>query len=449
MDLKVVLFYLLAILLCLMASQSWGASDVPQNYLTEPFAIKRSPETKNLQIGGNLDETRFLWPNMPAKKRFFSRIRITNDGDHDVINPRLSINGFRIPLSSDELIQDLSHGSQDPLDRVLRTFYTMSNYSLHALLNIDRIVPLSYFLYLNYGVCDEKSAVQAGLWDLFGYRWRSSEPHNHTSAEVEILGKTVHLDTDLHAFYLMYDNNTIASAQDIQDDPMLVLRSSHERVYDRFPRMPNDPEVSMYFSTEKYAALYNGLRRSVPPLKLGKPIKESITIVLRPGESYGWHIGEQKIVHPLNGDPSISSVLRDVLWETHLDMANKTHRWFLSGETKRRKVQNDIITLPYHLPFPLLGMKIHLIPASVGDPERLDLNQKIRVRMITHEKTIEDDVVLKEIIKGEYSFDHLVKGMPFPLREFRIEIDGSKLLLNNHKDFSLSGIRINLNCLST
>ena len=137
---------MLAIFLCLMVSQSWGSSDVPQSYLAESFTIGRSPETKILQIGGNLDETRFLWPNMPAKKRFFSRIRIINDGDHDVINPRLSINRFRIPLSSDELIENLSHGSHDPLDRVLRTFYAMCYYSVHAAPYDESAEPLSYFL---------------------------------------------------------------------------------------------------------------------------------------------------------------------------------------------------------------------------------------------------------------------------------------------------------------
>ena len=92
---------MLVIFLFLMVSQSWGSSDVPQSYLAESFAIRRSPEAKILQVSGNLDETRFLWPNMPAKKISFSRIRITNDGDRDVINPRLSINGFRIPFSSE------------------------------------------------------------------------------------------------------------------------------------------------------------------------------------------------------------------------------------------------------------------------------------------------------------------------------------------------------------
>jgi len=68
---------------------------------------------------------------------------------------------------------------------------------------------------------------------------------------------------------------------------------------------------------------------------------------------------------------------------------------------------------------------------------------------VTPQKTMEDCVALKEIIKGEYSLDKLVQGMPYPSRKFRIEIDGRKLPLNNHKDFTLSGIKINLNCLST
>lgn len=212
----------------------------------------------------------------------------------------------------------------------------------------------------------------------------------------------------------------------------------------------------MYFSSEKYAALY-WPRPSTPPLKFGKPEKQSVRFVLRPGESYGWHTGEPKNDHLLNDEPYIAPVVRDVLWETHLDLAKKAHRWFLRDEGKRGEIQNEgavdlkkeKISIPYRLPFPLLGMKIHLIPSSAGNADGLDLNEKVRVRIITHTKTMEVDVALKEILKGEYSFDHLVKGMPFPLMEFQVEIDGSKLLLNNYKDLSLSGIRITLNCLSS
>lgn len=289
--------FLLIICSCLLASPVWAAPDMPQNNFAQSFAIERSPETKKMGVGGNLDETHFLWPNMPAKKRFFSRIKISNEGDQNVINPRVRINGFRIPLSSDELTRNISHESRDPLDRVLRTFYAMCYYSIHAAPNIDTRKPLSYFLYHSYGICDDQMSVQAELWQLFGYKWRESGPYNHASAEVEVRGKSVHLDTDIHAFYLMYDNETIASAQDIHDDPMLVMRASHERVYDRFPRLPDDPEVNMYFSSEKYAALY-GPGALIEPLALQKAEKNAVHIVLRPGESYGWHTGERRVVNP-------------------------------------------------------------------------------------------------------------------------------------------------------
>lgn len=444
------------ILLCLLASPVWASSEMPLNYLNESFEVERTPHVKKLQVSGNLDETRFLWPNMPAKKRFFSKIRITNEGDRNIINPRLRINGFRIPLSSDELKRNISHESRDPLDRVLRAFYAMCNYSAHAAPVIEARNPVSYFLHHSYGICDDMKAVQAELWQLFGYKWRTSGPYNHDSAEVEVDGKRVHLDSNLKTFYLMYDNKTIASAQDIHDDPMLVMRASHERVYDRFPRMPGDPEVDMYFSSEKYAALY-GQGPLIEPLVFNKPEKKAVRIVLRPGESYGWQTGERRMAHAFNDDPGVSDVSRDVLWETHLNMSNKAHLWFLSDTAEKVKVQNlgrvdlkkTLVTLPYHLPFPLLGMAIRLMSHATRVPDGSDLNEKICVRLITPKKTMEDFVTLKEIFKGEYSLDHLVRGLPYPLTKFRIEIDGRKLLLTNYEDFSMSDILVKLNCLST
>lgn len=446
---------LLIILLCLMITPSWVLSDPTRSNLVKSFAIQRSPAANRLKVGGNLDETRFLWPNKPANKRFFSRIRVINEGGYDVINPRLRINGFRIPLSSDELLEGLTQNSQDPLDRVLRAFYGMSYYGVHAVPQINTHDSLFYFLYHPFGQCDYQSAVQANLWERFGYRWRVSGPHNHTSAEVEVSGKTIHLDTDLDAFYLMYDNKTIASAQDIHNDPMLVIRSSHHRVHDRFPRSPQDPEIDMYFSSEKYAALYNGTRVSAPPLQRGTPVTESVRIVLRPGESYSWHTAKPEIIPLLDDDPYIIPVIRNVLWETHLDLANKSHRWFLHDERKRSQNTGAVdfngrtITIPYQLPFPTLGMNIHLIPSPAVDMDGLDPDEKVRIRMVARGKTMEADVALREIFKGEYSFDHLVKEMPFPLKEFRIEIEGSRFLSDKRKVFPLSGIRINLNCLSS
>jgi hypothetical protein len=449
---------LLGFIVFLLATSLWASPPIASDYVTRTLITEKSPESWNMKVSGNLDETRFLWPNMPAKKRFLSRISICNEGDRDVINPRVRINGFRMPLSSNELIQGISYGSEDPVDRVLRTYYAMCNYSLHSSAHaVDRGAPLSYFLSYGYGLCEDQTAVQAGLWQLYGYKWRSSWPFNHSSAEVEVQGRTIHLDTDLHAFYLLYDNRTIASAQDIHNDPMLVVRASHERRYDRFPRLPHEPEIDMYFSTEKYAALYHRARdSSLPPLIKNRSGREAFQILLRPGESYGWHTGERKAVHAADDALNLKEIARDVFWETHLDMANRAHLWFGKGWNSRRKIWNNgfidlsetAIRIPYRLPFPLLGMRIRLIPGETENVSAPGPNEKVCIRIVAPQKTMVHCASLRDLTRGEFSLDRVVQDMPFPLREFRIEIDGSQLR-KRQKNSLFRRIQVNLDCRST
>jgi len=424
--------------------------------LKESFGIVQSPETKSVRLAGNLDETRFLWPNMPAKKRLFSSIRIANEGDRAVLNPRVSVNGFRVPLSSDELLQTISSNPEAPLDRVLRIFHAISRYSTHASPLNEPPVPLFYFLNGSWGLCNDKTAVQSSLWDLSGYRWRESEPYNHTSAEVEIQGKTLHLDADLQAYYLKHDNLTIASAQDIREDPMLVLRAVHERSYDRFPRLAAEPDVEMYFSSEKYAALYPP-RDSSPPLTSRKQEKKILGILLRPGEAYGWHTAERKIIHPSNGTEDIAAVARDLLWETSLDLSNSAHRWFLNdGKGKKDPInqaiidmKDSVLTIPYQLPLPVIGMQIRLIPLNAEKHDLPGAHEKISIVLVTPEQTFEERAPYADVIKGFHSLDGLVKSIPFPLREFQLRIDGRRLQPGDRRAAALQGIRIRLNGLST
>lgn len=424
--------------------------------LKESFGIGRSPETKSVTLSGNLDETRFLWPNMPAKRRLFSSISIANEGDRAILNPRVSVNGFRVPLSSEELLRTISDNPKAPLDRVLRIFNTIGRYSTHALPLNEPVDPLFYFLNGSWGLCNDKTGVQAALWNLSGYRWRESEPYNHTSAEVEIQGKTLHLDADLQTYYLKHDNLTIASAQDIREDPMLVLRAVHEHSYDRFPRMAAEPDVEMYFSSEKYAALYPP-RDSSPPLTSRKQEKKILSILLRPGEAYGWHTAGKKIIHPSTETDDVAAVARDLLWETFLDLSNRAHRWFFNdGKGKKDPInqaivdiKDSVLTIPYQLPFPVIGMQIRLIPLNAEKHDLPGSRQKISIMLVTPEQTFEEWAPYADVIKGFHSLDGLVKSIPFPLREFQLRIDGRRLQLEDQRAATLQGIRIRLNGLST
>ena len=123
--------------------------------------------------------------------------------------------------------------SKDSLDRVQRIFHTIDSYSTHDDLGLDKWIdsPLTFFIGYGAGLCDDRANVQRMLWDVLGYPSRGSWGSNHTVFEVEQGNRILHLDTDTQAYYLMHDNSTIASSQDIRDDPMLVQRSVHYRDY--------------------------------------------------------------------------------------------------------------------------------------------------------------------------------------------------------------------------
>lgn len=430
--------------------------DAQAKSLRTSFHVGRSPETQSVWMAGNLDETRFLWPNVPSKRRFYTSIKIVNEGNHDVLNPRVSVNGFKPPLSSEELLQTISDNPKDPLDRVLRIFYAVSNYSTHEPSADETASPLHYFLNSSWGLCHDKTRVQSALWNLAGFRWRESEPYNHTSAEVEVQGKSLLLDTDLQTLYLKHDNLTIASAQDIRDDPLLVLRASHERIFDRFPRLVDEAEVNMYYSSEKTAALYPP-RESPPPLASQKPDIQRYSILLRPGEAYGWHTGKSQNPDSFNQTEEHSAVARDLIWETSLNLSKGTHRWFLRGrEEKKIRVQRDVIdmgdsilTIPYQLPFPIVGMQIRLTPGNADVTDSPDTDEKITLKIVTPKGSFEHRASYAEVIKGFYSLDALVKSTSMPLRAFQLQIDGRQSYKKNMKVRTLRGIHIRLNGVST
>ena len=95
--------------------------------------------------------------------------------------------------------------------------------------------PLTFFVGYGGGLCEDRANVQRMLWDDLGHRSRDSQASNHTAYEVEYGNRIIHLDPDTQAYYLMHDNWTVASSQDIYDDPMLVQRAVHYRNYLKYP----------------------------------------------------------------------------------------------------------------------------------------------------------------------------------------------------------------------
>ncbi len=68
----------------------------------EKVDFQNSPHSFEMTVLGNVDETRFLWPNLPGKTSFYSAVRIRNAGENPIVNPRLTLNGFQTPLTTKE-----------------------------------------------------------------------------------------------------------------------------------------------------------------------------------------------------------------------------------------------------------------------------------------------------------------------------------------------------------
>lgn len=439
---------------------SGKAADQPP--IKENVDTRNSPYSFQMTVPGNVDESRFLWPNLPGKTSFFSAVRISNVGEDPIVNPRLTLNGFQMPLTTKDLMDTLTRDAPNPLDRILRVFYAMTRYVTHyEKPNADPIHPLGFFLNYGYGVCFDQMGIQAALWEVMGFPWRFADPMNHATAEVEDpqQKKMMLFDTDFNAYYLKHDNWGIASVQDVREDPMLVLRSTHEQEYHRSPWQEGDPIVDMWGSSEKMAALY-AIRPSRPlnTTRSGPHLNEKMTIILRPGESYGWHSDRSQYHESLKENPPILKVSRQLTWETDLDLSKPHHRWFLKGKgIQKSSSDSQRATLdhrqswriPYRLLFPILGMNLSLKP-DPDSPNRMRKDATVlRIVLKTPAKSVGEDVPLEKLVENSYSLDSLIYKLPYPTRNMEVLISIKSPGKNSGKSLNVKGLQIRLLCQST
>ena len=457
-------FCSVSLMLCILLSFSLSTPAVggeadERAAVGERVDIRISPHAFQTTIPGNVDESRFLWPNLPGETSFFSSVRIKNEGMHDIVNPRLSINGFRMPLTTRELMGDLTQNASDAVDRILRVFYALTRYasSMDMPAGVP-VYPLGFFLNYGYGYCFNKVLVQAQLWEVMKYPWRSAKPMNHSTAEVKNPknGRAILLDPEFIAFYLRHDNRTIASANDIREDPMLVLRSTHERNYNRSPWQEGDPLTDMWGSSEKMAALY-GTAADDPwdASARGPHLNEHYSIRLRPGESYGWHSDRARYHGSLREHEATRRISRQLVWETDLDLSKPHHRWFLMKKGDRNTDAAGHATLderqsweiPYHLLFPLLGMSMKIDPVS-GNPGQSD-SPLLNIALKTAAKTVDADVPLSKLTGHFYSLDALLQKLPYPLKEVKVLVSLKSPGSREGKSIQIKGLQIRWFCQST
>lgn len=444
-------YYFIIIVLIFFSGCKRTVDDYNKPIYNEYYSID-SPTTFTLNMRGNFDENHYLAATSPPNKRFFSSYKIVNVGNDFIINPRIEINGFKMPLTTNELLNQLTESSTGVEDSLLRIFYTMYKYGVHHLPNPnDNYDPLLFFISDFTGICTYMTWVQSNIWGLMGYKWRHSAPFNHTSGEVLVGDRPLHLDSNIKTYYLLYDNWTIASAQNIHDDPMLVLRSSNYGFSPSFPRKPDDPKVWMWYSSEKVASLYIPQKISEPYI-LSKPKNTEVKIILRPGESYGWDTDRRKYYRPARAHDDFARVARNIIWETELHFSRPSHRWCLNQQQLKdagkigfiELTKNSNIIIPYSLPWPIVGAEI-----SVMTTENHNNSMPYDLNISSTDSRIKlNNLLTSTTLKKSTSLNTQINQFPSPTRNLKFEISYPIKGIGEGNKIEIKRIKIRIYCRS-
>ena len=152
-------------------------------------------------------------------------VTIENVGDTPVVNPRLTVNGRYDWYSREAMAAELTRGCDTDEEKAFalwrhfrETRYQMGNgdeTTLH---------PVRYLCVYGYGICGHTAAAFVSLCQAAGLKARVYEIWHHTVSEVFYDGAWHMLDANVKAFYPTWDNRSVASMEQLEQDPGLVRR---------------------------------------------------------------------------------------------------------------------------------------------------------------------------------------------------------------------------------
>ncbi len=266
--------------------EPWGSNtdptDVPRKHVEE---ISSSPHQYSITQRGTMDGYNCCSPIgcSPWTQAWESNrsVRLENIGEADVVNPWLS-NGRNHFRTIDELIATACEPGMTDREKVLAIYTLQRRHRFHATTGDDEVNnPVKVFNVYGYTLCGNDATCLAGLWRSAGMPARGARPtsESHSVSEVFFDDKWHLVDGDLHCYYLLPDNETIAGEQDITRDHDLVKRTHHYGILDRDDRLMDEHNASVYVREDEGSGSRDCVRG------------HNMDMTLRPGEAITWRWG--------------------------------------------------------------------------------------------------------------------------------------------------------------
>jgi hypothetical protein len=256
--------------------------DVRQRHVQE---ITEAKQEYTVKQGGTMDGTNCrtpigggfgIWDQTWESNR---AVRLENIGTADVINPWLS-NGRNNFRSMKEIVGRVVKPGMSDRDKAIALWRLQTTHRFHGTTGDNEVNdPVKVFNVYGYTTCGNDSICLAGLWHVAGLPVRPARCPGHCISQVFHDGRWHLLDGDMGPFYLLRDNQTIASEQDLVRDHDLLKRSHTGGILDPDSRATDEAFAGLFVSENEWKANRNSAQDT------------TMNMVLRPNEALIWRWG--------------------------------------------------------------------------------------------------------------------------------------------------------------
>jgi hypothetical protein len=291
-------------------------TDVPKRHV-EPITGGR--HVYAVRQGGTMDGTNCRSPvgvgmmDGPAIEQIWESnraVRLENVGETDIVNPWLS-NGRNSFRTLGEIVSTAVEPGMTDRDKAFALWFQEVRYRYHWSGDNDELGdPVKVFNVYGHNTCGNDSICLAGLWKRAGLKVTPARVVGHCVSQAFFDGRWNLFDGDMHSMYLLRDNRTVASEQDLVRDHDLIKRSHTQGILNPDKRANDEWEASIYVFEGKP----DGDRNSVT--------STTMNMVLRPHEAITWRWGHADPVK-YHGDskPRYPDMICNGLWEYRPDFS--------------------------------------------------------------------------------------------------------------------------------
>jgi hypothetical protein len=268
------------------ALEPWASNRHPQDVSKRHVQdITAGKQEYTVKQGGTMDGTNCrtpigggfgIWDQTWESNRV---VRLENIGTTDVINPWLS-NGRNDFRTMKEIVARAVKPGMSDRDKAIALWRLQTTHRFHASSGDNEVNdPVKVFNVYGYTTCGNDSICLAGLWQVAGLPVRPARCPGHCISQVFHDGRWHLLDGDMGPFYLLRDNQTIASEQDLARDHDLLKRSHTGGILDPDSRAVDEAFAGLFVSENEWKANRNCVQGT------------TMNMVLRPNEALVWRWG--------------------------------------------------------------------------------------------------------------------------------------------------------------